>query len=113
MSEEQTHAEKLEEALQDEVRRAWHALLDGPAGRLIAWSIMDRCGMNNFTLHDTPTMDALMKGRQQIGAEILEEFVFSAGMRVYTDMMLEADQRQQRLENALQQDERELEDDSE
>lgn len=103
---EKTHEEKISEALEGQIALAWKGLIAQPAGRLILWSILDKCGVADFPFFGNST-DALLRGRQQIGAEILEEYVYPHGMGAYTDMILEAEERQNRINEAIQQDENE------
>ncbi len=109
--EEKAREEQVQKALQDEIDRAWSALLQQPAGRLILWSILDKCGLQNFPVLGEP-WDTINKGRQQIGNEILEECVYPVGMSVYTQMLLEAEERDQRLQAAIDQDDAEQEEES-
>lgn len=91
-----TPEEEARALLDEEIQNAWHGLLKQEAGRLILWSIMDKCGCFNFD-HYGGEVDIINRGRQQIGGELLTEFVFPHGMKFYTDMMLEADIREDRL----------------
>lgn len=93
--------QRVREQLDLEIQKSWDALINHEAGRLIVWSILDKCGNFNFDFFNSD-FDILMKGRQQIGAEILRDFVFSDGMDAYTKILTEADERMSRLEAAIQ-----------
>lgn len=101
---EMTEAEKVDVLLKQEIGNAWASLIGTYPGRLVLHSILDRCGVNDFAFYGGE-MDALMRGRQQIGGEILEEFVYPNGMENYTTMILEAEERQKRLHQAVLKDE--------
>lgn len=106
-----TPEEKAQALLDAEIQRAWLGLLSQEAGRLILWSILDKCGCFAFP-HYGDSTDTLMRGRQQIGSELLQDHVFSHGMSFYTDMLLEAEARDQRLQMAAEQTEAENEDET-
>ena len=104
-----TSEEKAQALLDAEIQHAWIGLLSQEAGRLILWSILDKCGCFAFP-HYGDSTDTLMRGRQQIGSELLQDHVFPHGMSFYTDMLLEAEAREQRLQMAAEQTEAENED---
>lgn len=106
---EMSPEEKAQAMLDDEIQLAWRGLVSQEAGRLILWSILDKCGCFAFPHYGNST-DTLMRGRQQIGAELLQDHVFPLGMAFYTDMLLEAEARDQRLQVAAEQTEAENED---
>lgn len=99
-TDEPTREQIVEAMLQQEIDEAWAWMLSDDRGKLILFSILDKCGLQNFTFNGN-SWDALFKGRQQIGAEILADHVYPFGMHVYTDMLLQAEERQQRLEAAI------------
>ena len=112
IDEEKDIDEKVEELLKRDIDNAWSALLETQSGRLILWSILDKCGLNNFAFNGN-AHDALQKGRQQIASEILNEYVYPKGMQVYADMLLEAEARDKRLVDAatvVEQESEEIED---
>lgn len=90
-------AEAVDIKRQEMINGAWAALLETEQGRLILWSIIDRCGGNQFP-HFNDGRDQVFLGRQQVGSEVLRDHVFPLGMRYYTDMLLEAETLQQNLE---------------
>lgn len=100
-----TVEEKAQAFLDAEIEQAWLGLLNQEAGRLILWSILDKCGCFSFP-HYGDSMDTLIRGRQQIGAEVLQDHVFPHGLKFYTDMLLEAEAREQRAQVAARQEEK-------
>lgn len=110
IDEEKTPLERLEIALEEEIEQAWKGLLKQEAGRLILWSILDKCGLFSFP-HYGDSTDTLLKGRQQVGSQILADHVFPHGMKYYTDMLLEAEERENRILIAQRQTEEEENDD--
>jgi len=109
MADEELDAEQKAMALLDlDIQNAWNGLIEQPAGRLILWSILNKCGNFSFP-HYGDSTDVLLRGRQQVGQELLEEFVLHRGMKYYTDMLLEAEARQERLDQAAEQTDRDNE----
>lgn len=80
---------------------AWDALLSHEAGRLVLWSILDKAGIakvgSSMFLHFGTDQDALLRGRQQVGAEILDDYVHAIRPEAYFDMLKEADIRNDAL----------------
>jgi len=88
--------EKLEDFVQrtldEEIDQAWLDLIQTKSGRLLVWSILDKCRCFNFDHYGGET-DLVHKGRQQIGGEILRDYVFPHGMGIYAQLLVEAEQR--------------------
>lgn len=99
---------EVEERMEKEIANAWQDLLATESGRLILWSILDKCGCHNFDFYGTD-LDTLNRGRQQIGGEILRDFVFPAGVSVYAEMLVEAEIREKVLRQAAELDQKEEE----
>lgn len=95
-----TREDVVEAMLQQEVDEAWQWLLSQPKGKIILWSILDKCGLQSFPFYGN-SHDALHRGRQQVGSDILANHVYPLGMKTYTDMLLDAEERQQKLEAAI------------
>ncbi len=95
-----TREDVVEAMLQQEVDEAWQWLLSQPQGKLILWSILDKCGLQAFPFYGN-SHDALHRGRQQVGADILASHVYPIGVHIYTEMLLEAEDRQKQLEAAI------------
>tara|TARA_R110000850_G_scaffold23358_1_gene69075 strand:- start:11741 stop:12079 length:339 start_codon:yes stop_codon:yes gene_type:complete len=91
--------------LDEEIINAWRGMVVQPAGRLILWSILEKCGVFNFD-HYGNDQDVIHKGRQQVGSELLRDFVFPHGMQLYADMLIEAEDRDRRIEMAIATDEK-------
>lgn len=98
--EDDTREAQVREMLDKEIGEAWDWLLNDPKGLLILWSILDRCGLHSFP-HYGNQMDTLHKGRQQIGAELLAEYVFPRGVTIYAQMLVDAEHRHQVLQQAI------------
>lgn len=94
-------ADRVTKAHEDELSRLWIELISNENGRRLLHSILEKCQMMNFGHFDSG-YDVLLKGRQQVGAEILGDFVFPNGMQFYTDMLLEAEVRLKNLEVAIE-----------
>lgn len=95
-----TREERIEAMLQRDVDEAWAWMLGDPRGTLLLWSILDKCGLQSFPFYGN-SHDALHRGRQQVGADILARHVYPLGMDVYARMLLEAEERHHRLEAAI------------
>jgi len=99
-TEEEERERVIRDMLEAQIDEAWDWMLRDPRGKLVLWSMLDKCGLFSFP-HYGNSMDALMRGRQQVAAETLADYVFPRGMKVYTDMLLEAEHRQKLLEQAM------------
>ena len=90
---------------------AWAAFLDHEAGRLVLWSILDLAGIGRLGAgmfpHFGTDQDALLKGRQQVGAEILDNFVYDCAPDAYITMLQEAETRADALRIAAERTENE------
>lgn len=98
---EKTEDEKYQDRLDEMINECWASLLTTEGGRLLLWSILQKCGIHQHPHYDSG-LDAVHKGRQQIGQELLDEFVWPHGMQFYTDMLLEAEVRDQEILAAMQ-----------
>lgn len=90
---------------------AWRDLLSTEAGRWVLWSILDKAGIAKpgaaMFVHFGTDSDLILRGRQQVGGEILDEFVHGEVPEAFYDMMKEADDRESRLRMAEKQTETE------
>lgn len=100
---EKERAKIIEDVLQSSIDDAWDWLVDDERGRLVLWSILDKCQLFSFPFYGN-SQDALHRGRQQVADDILHSYVYSRGMSVYTNMLLEAEARQKTLERAIEED---------
>ena len=96
--------EKVAQTQERNLLAAWRAMLEHEAGRLVLHSILDKAGIakvgpDMFAFFDSSS-DALLRGRQQMGAEILEVFVHSNAPEAYYVMLKEADIRSEMLSTA-------------
>lgn len=105
MSEDDEKAKIIEDELQSRIDEAWDWLVDDERGRLVLWSILDKCQLFSFPFYGN-SHDALHRGRQQVADDILHNYVYSRGMTVYAQMLLEAEARQKTLERAIEEDEK-------
>lgn len=104
---EQT-VEKIDELLQRDIDIVWGELLRAPAGRLILWSILEKCHLFETTYTGNAASNFL-EGERSVGLKILQERVFPLGMDIYTSMLLEAEAREKRLMDAIKaEDERQM-----
>lgn len=108
--EKKPHLQVAQEMERQMVRDAWRDLMATESGRLIMWSILDKAGMFVFP-HYGDSTDTLLRGRQQIGSELLNDYVFPNGVAAYTDLLLEAEARKQRLDVIAEQEARKEEED--
>lgn len=91
------------------LRASWAALLSNEGGRMVLMDILDRAGIAKTTAamftHFGNDTDLLLRGRQQLGAELLDEFVHLSHSADYYKMLKEADDRATKLMNARISDE--------
>ena len=87
--------EIFDDIQRDRLENAWRAMLNTEGGRVILHSVIEKCGCHDFSFYGN-SMDTLTRGRQQIGSEILADYVFPFGMEFYTQMLLEAEARDDR-----------------
>ena len=97
---ELSREDTVREQIDQEIDNAWEWFRSDPRGKTVLWSILERCGMQNFTFNGN-SWDALMKGRQQVGSDILANNIYPHGMKFYTEMLLEAEERDNRIRAAI------------
>ena len=101
-----THLEKAQELQEKNLLAAWRAMLSHEAGRLVLWSILDKTGIAKvgagMFVHFGSDQDALLRGRQQVGGEILDEFIHTNDPEAYYVMLKEADDRDYELRKAAE-----------
>jgi len=100
-----SNLDAVHKELRDELMDAWQQMLSTEGGRLILWSILDKSCHDAVDFYDNGH-DALLRGRQQVGAEILNDFVTPLGIKSYADMLVEAEKRDKRLQIAVEADEK-------
>jgi len=105
MADTRTKAQRVEDLHARNLSMAWEAMLSHEAGRLVLWSILDRAGVSKvgagMFLHFGGDSDILLKGRQQLGAELLDEFVHANNPEAYYTMLQEADDRDEVMSSAI------------
>lgn len=101
-----THLEKAQTLQEKNLMAAWRAMLSHEAGRLVLWSLLDKAGIAKvgagMFMHFGSDQDALLRGRQQLGGEVLDEFVHSNDPVAYFVMLKEADERDDELRIAAE-----------
>ncbi|WP_316859941.1 hypothetical protein [uncultured Cohaesibacter sp.] len=103
MQDEQTKQDLVNRVHEEELQNAWSGLLNQAAGRLILWSILDLTGYSNHEFFGDER-DSFANGKRSVGGDVLERFVFPHGMKFYTDMLLEAEQRNKQILRAIEED---------
>ena len=103
------HLETEQKNQADTLQNVWREMLGTEAGRLILWSILDTCGIAKVGAGMfpvlTPDGQNVLLGRQQVGGELLDDFVHDNDRAAYNQMLIEADNRAERLRIAAGQDE--------
>ena len=92
----EAEGQKIEASIEDEINLAWETLLLLPAGRMFIWSIMDQCHFFADTFTGN-AQGAYMDGERNVALKIFEERIRPLGMKVFTDMLLEAEIREKRV----------------
>lgn len=90
------------EQLQRDLRAAWGKLLNDEAGRLVVWSILEKCHL----YHTTYTGNAdtnFREGERSVGLKILQEHIFPLGPEYLLKMQIEFQERVERIGIALDQ----------
>lgn len=105
MDQEKEKAKIIEDELNRRISEAWDFVLDDERGRLVLWSVLDKCGLFSFPFYGN-SHDAVHRGRQQVADDILTSHIYPKGMKVYTDMLLEAEARNAVLERAIEEDDK-------
>ena len=86
----------VEDSISNELALAWESLLLLPAGRMVIWSIMDQCHFFSDTFTGN-SQGAYMEGERNVALKIFEERIRPLGMKVFADMLLEAETREKRV----------------
>lgn len=84
--------------LEREIESAWASMLGTEAGRMIAWSILDKCHVFSSTYTGNAGSNFL-EGERSVGLKVLKQHVLPFGSHVLSDMMEEAAARHDRLMN--------------
>ena len=88
--------ERAAEKHERELANAWAWLIKQPAGRLVIWSLLDRCHIlgSSFTANSA---QAFLEGERNIGLVILKEYLLPFDAGVLGDLMREAQDRYDHL----------------
>jgi len=86
------------ELLEREIHNAWAAFLSTEEGRMVAWTILDKCHVLSTTYTGNASSNFL-EGERHVGLRLLKEHVLTLGPRILAQMMEEADDRFDRLMN--------------
>lgn len=79
-----------------EIQNAWASLLSTESGRMVAWTILDHCHVFSTTYTGNAASNFL-EGERSVGLKILKGQILPNGPRLLSDMMVEADDRHDRL----------------
>lgn len=79
-----------------EVQNAWASLLSTESGRMVAWTILDHCHVFSTTYTGNAASNFL-EGERSVGLKILKGQILPNGPHLLADMMVEADDRHDRL----------------
>lgn len=84
------------ELFEREMANAWAKFLDSEEGRMIAWSILDKCHVFSSTYTGNAGSNFL-EGERSVGLKLLKEHVLPFGPYALAQMMTEASDRFDRL----------------
>ena len=90
-------AELIAKNRENSVNAAWQAVLDTPEGRLVMWSILERCGVFQITTSGS-SLDQWRAGFRDLGLTVLNERIFPHGVRTFATMQVEHAELMQRIE---------------
>lgn len=93
--------EKVQALLDEEVARAWASLVAIPAGRLVVWSMLEKCHLFESTFTGNSGSN-FMEGERNVGLRLLNEHILPNGIHAFTDILHDADERAQRLRLAVE-----------
>jgi len=79
-----------------EIQNAWASLLSTESGRMVAWTILDHCHVFSTTYTGNAASNFL-EGERSVGLKILKGQILPNGPHLLADMMVEADDRHDRL----------------
>lgn len=82
---------------------AWSAMLRSTDGRLVMWSILERCHLFSQT-HVGTALDGFRAGMRDIGLHILNDRIFPHDVRTFANMQVEHAEMMQRLQLAAEQE---------
>ncbi|QRZ14728.1 hypothetical protein JWJ88_17335 [Paracoccus methylovorus] len=95
-------AEIMAERRALEVRQAWDTVLRTREGRLVIWSILERCYPFAQTHHGNE-MDGWRAGQREVGLMILNERIFPHDVGTFAAMQTEHAELMDRIQLAAEQ----------
>ena len=105
-----TEQDKITDAMAAREADVWAKMLDTEAGRWVAHSILDMCGVfRQSFVAGGPDATAFAEGCRSIGLRILQDRVMANGAEVFASMMRENDARIDRIRFAIEQDQKQQE----
>lgn len=84
--------ERVTELIDREIANSWAKLLQEEWGRLLAWSILDKCHIMSTTFTGNSAA-AFLEGERSVGLKILKGHILPFGPHVWAQMMTEASDR--------------------
>ncbi|MEM8839678.1 MAG: hypothetical protein AAGE89_16425 [Pseudomonadota bacterium] len=105
MTSETNEADQVQAKLEADIQLAWQGLLAQEAGRLIVWSILEKCHLFETTYTGNAASNFL-EGERSIGLKILQDYVLPAGMTKFTKILEEAEEREARIARALEEEDK-------
>lgn len=96
MDEQDALSKRVLELHEREVQNAWASLLSTESGRMVAWTILDHCHVFSTTYTGNAASNFL-EGERSVGLKILKGQILPNGPHLLADMMVEADDRHDRL----------------
>jgi hypothetical protein len=85
-----------------EVRQAWGTVLGTREGRLVMWSILERCHVFARTYYGND-LDGFREGQREVGLMILNERIFPHDVRTFAAMQIEHAELMDRIQLAAEQ----------
>lgn len=100
---EDTKVDEVQARLEADIQLAWEGLLAQEAGRLIVWSILEKCHLFDTTYTGNAASNFL-EGERSIGLKLLQEFILPLGIKKFTRILEEAEEREDRIRRALEEE---------
>ncbi|MTH65068.1 hypothetical protein [Paracoccus shanxieyensis] len=96
-------AELIATTRERNITEAWNRVLDSADGRLVVWSILERCSLFRQT-HWGNDLDGFRAGQRDIGLIVLNERVFPHDVQTFPNMQMEHAALMERIERAAEQE---------
>lgn len=88
--------QRIQELYDREIHNAWASLMETEGGRLIAWSILDKCHVFSTTYARSADTHFL-EGERSVGLKVMKEHILPLGTANLAVIMEEAQDRIDRL----------------